>query len=130
MEWGWATFFTAVTLAAGLIYYIQDFIMSITDPEFIHLTVLGVSIGAYVWIIRIFVRIFLSNLHLKEDAEERVTMINTFLALLRDTQDPNSLNKNIILETLFRPSSYGLIKDDAAPPTIMGFMDKFQTSKI
>lgn len=69
-----------------------------------------------VWAIRILVRLLLSNLHLKAEAVERRTMLLTYLALLRREQGPSEKQRELILQILFRPSSTGIIKDDALPP--------------
>ncbi len=37
-----------------------------------------------VWLTRLSAKIFISNLHLRTDADERITMIQTYLALLRE----------------------------------------------
>ncbi len=65
-----------------------------------------------VWITRLSAKIFISNLHLGADAYERVTMFQTYFALLAEGKGLNDDNREIILQTLFRPSSSGIIKDD------------------
>ncbi len=65
-----------------------------------------------VWITRLSAKIFISNLHLRADADERVTMIQTYLALLRDGSGPKEDERQLILQTLFRPSSSGFIKEE------------------
>lgn len=65
-----------------------------------------------VWITRLSAKIFISNLHLRTDADERVTMIQTYLALLRDGEGPKEEERQLILQTLFRPSTSGFIKDE------------------
>lgn len=70
----------------------------------------------YFWLLRLLVRIFLSNVHLENDASERMTMVTTYLALLRD----NSLDKKEtvapLLAAIFRPSGDGIVKDEGLPP--------------
>jgi hypothetical protein len=70
-----------------------------------------------VWIVRIFVRLFLSNVHLHTDAKERETMVLTYLALLRRGTLPGVEERLFILDSLFRPSTTGIMKDDAVPLT-------------
>ncbi len=65
-----------------------------------------------IWVTRLAAQIFISNLHLRTDADERVTMIQTYLALLREGSGPKEDERQLILQTLFRPSSTGFIKDD------------------
>jgi len=65
------------------------------------------------WIIRITVKIALSNLHLSEDAHERVVMIQTYLSFVNEGQIDEK-DKNLILSSLFRPSNIGIIKDESS----------------
>jgi hypothetical protein len=80
----------------------------------IGLIVLVATIG--VWAIRVFVRLMMSNIHLLDDATERRTMLLTYLALLRRDKLPKDDSRLLILQTLFRPASTGIVKDDASPP--------------
>lgn len=65
------------------------------------------------WIIRITVKIALSNLHLSEDAYERVVMIQTYLSFVNEGQIDEK-DKKLILSSLFRPSNIGIIKDESS----------------
>jgi hypothetical protein len=65
------------------------------------------------WIIRITVKIALSNLHLSEDAHERVVMIQTYLAFVKETEVKDK-DKELILSSLFRPSNIGIIQDESS----------------
>jgi hypothetical protein len=76
------------------------------------------------WFIRLLVRIFLSNLHLENDAAERVTMAKTYLALLRDGGLPKDDSINTVLAALFRPTGDGIVKDEGLPPTAMEWITK------
>ncbi len=80
-----------------------------------------VTVGSVIvfgfWMVRIFVRLALSNRHLATDAEERVVMAKTYLSLLEDERRPvGEQDRVLVLQALFRPSSTGLVRDDAAPP--------------
>ncbi|MBI3524323.1 MAG: hypothetical protein HY066_07300 [Betaproteobacteria bacterium] len=76
------------------------------------------------WFIRLLVRVFLSNLHLENDAAERVTMAKTYLALIRDDALPRGENINTVLAALFRPTGDGIVKDEGLPPTAMEWITK------
>jgi len=65
------------------------------------------------WSMRILVRILLSRIHLATGAGERVVMAKTYLALLRDGAGPKDADRQLILQTLFRPSVTGVVHDDA-----------------
>jgi hypothetical protein len=73
------------------------------------------------WISRILLRMYLSGHHLANDAEERRTMIMTFLALAKN-KSVEEADRKLILTALFRPGSDGIVKDDAAPEvgTLLG----------
>jgi hypothetical protein len=76
------------------------------------------------WFIRLLVRIFLSNLHLENDAAERVTMAKTYLALIRDGSLPKGDNISTILAALFRPTGDGIVKDEGVPPSTLEWFTK------
>ena len=65
-----------------------------------------------VWLTRLSTKIFISNLHLKMDAEERHTMFQAYIALLSQDKGLNEDNRQLILQSLFRPSTTGFIKDE------------------
>ena len=90
------------------------------------------KIGAYIilvtlafWFIRLLVRIFLSNIHLENDASERVTMAKTYLALMRDGSLGGEKHIGTILAALFRPTGDGIVKDEGLPPTTMELFTRF-----
>lgn len=76
------------------------------------------------WFIRLLVRIFLSNMHLENDAAERVTMAKTYLAMIRDDALPRGENINTVLAALFRPSGDGIVKDEGIPPSTLEWFTK------
>lgn len=84
------------------------------------ITVLVISGTLFFWLERLLVKLLLSNIHLEADAHERETMSMTYLSLLRDGSGIDEDDKKLILTTLFRPGTPGLIKDDGIPP---GFWD-------
>jgi hypothetical protein len=67
-----------------------------------------------IWIGRIKVRLYLSEHHLAIDAKERATMAMTYLALTAQGAAEEK-DRSIVLAALFRPSTDGVVKDDAAP---------------
>lgn len=108
-----ATGVTAI-LSALLVWFLIDHYLAIPISEAklsgFAIPVIFSTMG--VWMTRLLSKIFISNLHLRTDAEERVTMINTYLAILRDGQGLEDDQKRLILTTLFRPSATGYIADD------------------
>jgi hypothetical protein len=92
-------------------------------PEYWRIAVL-VAAGLFsVWVVRIFVRLFLSNVHLLTDARERATMVQTYLALMRKGGLKEE-DRQIILKALFRPTATGVVKDDAMPLTMLEALTK------
>lgn len=74
--------------------------------------ILCISLG--IWIIRILMKIALSNYHLSIDANERVIMIRTYLALLKEGSGFSDDDKKVILDNIFRPTNHGIIKDESS----------------
>lgn len=56
----------------------------------------------------------MSEHHLAIDAEERATMVLTYLALM-ERGAAEDKDRALILAPLFRLTSNGIVKDDAAP---------------
>ena len=79
------------------------------------------------WVLRLLVRIFLSNLHLENDARERVTMVKTYLALIREgSLSSDSENLKAVLAALFRPTGDGIVKDEGIPPNMLELLTKLK----
>ena len=77
-----------------------------------------------VWVLRVLIRLLLSNIHLWSDAKERRTMLLTYLALHNEGKLPTDESRELILQVLFRPTSTGIVKDDAAPPFMAEWLKK------
>ncbi len=67
-----------------------------------------------IWIMKILVKIMLSNYHLAVDANERVIMINTYLVLLEDGKGFEESDRKVILDNIFRQTNHGIIKDETS----------------
>jgi Family of unknown function (DUF6161) len=89
------------------------------NPKSWQLGVVIVASFFAVWIIRILVRFLFSNQHLASDADERVTMVQTYLSLLQEGKGVEISDRALIVQQLFRPASDGIVKDDAAPPGLL-----------
>ncbi|WP_067211294.1 DUF6161 domain-containing protein [Marinomonas aquimarina] len=81
------------------------------------------------WLIKILANIFMSHLHLATDAQERRTMIHTYLALIRKVQGPAEDDRQLILQTLFRPSSTDMIKNDQGPSQLVDMINRLSTKQ-
>ncbi len=112
----WVGFIT-VLLAFGTGYAVIDTAKNYLQvkPAEVQLWHLGLILAIStigIWLTRISAKIFISNLHLRTDADERVTMMQAYLALLRSSDGLEDDDRQLILQTLFRPSTTGIIKDD------------------
>lgn len=117
-----------ITAAAGM-YGFLDHLSAIDSAHFAeskkHLSPLEIPVWyipttialvtIFVWLQRILVRIILSNLHLETDAGERIVMTKTYIAMLREGQTLKDEDRKLILASLFRPSTTGIMSDDALP---------------
>ena len=63
---------------------------------------------------RIIYRLFASQLHLWNDSSERVTMIQTYLALSVKGHAKEE-HMGALIQRLFAPASEGVVKDDLGP---------------
>lgn len=82
-----------------------------------------ISMG--IWLIRILVKITLSNYHLSIDANERVVMIRTYLSLLEEGRGFEKEDKKVMLDNIFRPTNFGIIKDESVV-TITDLLSSFK----
>ena len=108
-----------IVLLAGLYYLFTRSIEVVTDGAPVSVLFILATMGIVVttiafWVGRILARLYLSEEHLKTDAGERATMVETYLALTKANQASKE-DRGIILASLFRPTADGLVKDDAAP---------------
>lgn len=120
IQWlGSIAILSALATAGGAIYVFADFIspaFQARDPDGITIPVWGFGLLFIVstlgiWITRLTTKMFVSNLHLREDANERVVMTQAYIALSND-KGFNEDERKIVLSTLFRPSSSDFVQDD------------------
>lgn len=116
------------TVILGLLTWLAYIIfIDVPDGEKPQVWQVGVfSVAAFfgIWIERLLVRLFISNMHLATDAEERVTMLQTYLSIIREGSEFAPEDKKLILERLFHPAADGLVKDDAAPPSPLEILSR------
>jgi hypothetical protein len=115
-----ANLFAALTLTGGigLAFYLSrwvDWIRAATsDPKTPVIVFVGFVIGLIAWGLRLLVKLFLSSVHLRADAEERVTMLKTYLALAKNNEGIKDKDRTLMIQTVFR-SATSLAKDDGGP---------------
>ncbi|WP_424686019.1 MAG: DUF6161 domain-containing protein [Halarcobacter ebronensis] len=91
-----------------------DHSLTIKSADLIKYGFIILLISLTIWIIRIVMKIALSNYHLSIDAKERVTMINTYLALMKEGNTLEENDKRIMIESIFRQTNHGIIKDESS----------------
>jgi hypothetical protein len=120
-------FGSMAVLAVGLgviAYWVLSNLTPDGKPEAWRVAVIGLVGVLGVWAVRLIVRLFLSNAHLATDANERVTMVKTYLALMEADKLPTDDDKKLILQALFRPASDGMVKDEGLPHPALEFLTK------
>lgn len=114
-----------ILIALGwLAYEIFLNVLPNEKPQMWQVGVFSVAAFFGIWLERILVRLFVSNIHLATDAEERVTMLQTYLSIIREGSEFAPEDKKLILERLFHPAADGLVKDDAAPPSPLEILSR------
>lgn len=124
---GYAATFLCVLLGALVLFALlgMPWLAALSDTDtgvvLVKLFVLGVPAFAVIWILRILGRLMATSLALADEANERQTMLWTFLAMARPSGSDESTadlvtneDRVLILHALFRPSS-GSTADDAPP---------------
>ena len=95
-----------------------------TAPEAWKFSVL-VLVGVLgIWVVRLVIRMWLSHAHLATDADERVTMVQTYLALLEDGKMTKDEDRALVLTPLFRPAADGLVKDEGLPHPMLEMLTR------
>lgn len=92
----------------------RDVSGSITAIYFILSAGLAVLSTIGFWIGKLLTKLYLSERHLKTDADERAVMTKTYLALTKENSSTDS-ERQIILAALFRSISDGIVRDDGPP---------------
>ncbi len=62
----------------------------------------GLPVGAVIWLMRVFLRLYLSNRVLWEDAEQRSVMLDTYLTLYQEDEVADT-DRHLLLNAMFRP---------------------------
>jgi hypothetical protein len=74
----------------------------------------GAVTAVGLWFIRIVVRLYMSQHHLAVDADERASLLRTYLALT-EAGKVSEEQRALVLSAVFRPVPDGIVKDDGAP---------------
>lgn len=117
---GWAGAIVALLLIAAT----WILLVGVDNPDYWRLAVVGLFAALGIWLVRIITRLFLSNLHQASDAEERVTMVETFLSLMSEGHISRDEDRHLVLQALFRSTQTGLVRDEGSPPTVIDISNK------
>ena len=82
-----------------------------------------ITVTMLIWVIRLLVKVTLSQLHLQTDAEERTVLANAYLALLQRDQALRPEDREMVLQVLFRSAATGIV-DDGGPATPIEIITK------
>ena len=115
-----------IALAFTIAYYVFGGTGSAT-PVQIGLTVIcGFLV---LWLLRLLVRMLLSNLHIATDLQNRATLVESYLALIAEGGALGDKDRAQIVALVFRPVTDGLVRDDGAPPTLFSLLQDAATGK-
>ena len=84
-------------------------------------TLFVVIVTMLFWLIKILIKLIVSNIHLANDADERIVLLQTYISLIDDKYAKED-DRKIILEHIFRHSAIGLIKDESLNTPIESIM--------
>ena len=115
---------TLVVMALIITFSFLFLDSSIQDIQVSKLITATVLTTFGIWMVRVIANLFMSHMHLATDAQERRTMIHTYLALLRKGHGPKDDERQLILQTLFRPSSTDMVKNDHGPAQIVDLLNR------
>lgn len=104
----------ASTLVVQWITRAEPFKAQPTVQLFSMIAAVALISSLYLWLMRLVVRFYVSEIHLATDASSRAALTTTYLALLKeDAVKPE--DRAIVLTALFRPPQDGIVKDDGMP---------------
>jgi hypothetical protein len=111
-------------ITCGALWWLLGDSTTLKPPEYWRLGLIIILLTVVFWSIRLGVKILLSHLHLEEDAAQRITMIQTYLSLMRRGQTTSAEDIKQILSALFRPTGDGLVKDEGMPTSVIDFLTR------
>lgn len=128
---GLASILLMFLAAIGLVHSMPSFqaMVGLGDrPNYIGIVVVFGLTTLGFWLLRLTVKIFLSQQHLGTDARERVAMVKTYMALSEAGLAPKEGDLSPVLVALFRTSSDGIVKDEGMPPIIAELLTRSSKS--
>lgn len=108
----------------GLAVYIGTQVFTTSPVPVPQIAIAVLAATLVFWLLRILVRVLLSNLHLETDMRARSTFVHTYLALLAEGGGVQDEDRALVIGLVFRPISDGLVRDDATPPGLWDLVTK------
>ncbi len=134
-KWKWATI--AVVLLLGvtggvILWKLPQRLFDSADTTPVSaiirwFSVFGLIISSQVYLLRLFVRLWMSSEHLTKDARERARLAHQYLALIKEGAITTE-ERSIVLQSLFSRAETGLLKGDSSPTmpnSIIELLSKF-----
>lgn len=110
-------FLTLSVYKNGEAYTILDIPITLPAEKF-SIALLVICTTAAIWLVRILVKLMMTNLALEIEALERSTMIKTYIAIDSTKAEKAAEIRMLFYTTLFRPSSNSLTDDSTSPEYI------------
>lgn len=106
-----------LALVFSLAWKNTNYLSNLADFEAVLIGGLALFLSTVIlWAARIITRLYLGNIHLANDARERATLIETYLALNLENAATEA-DRAQIIAAIFRRSTDGVVRDDGAPLT-------------
>jgi Family of unknown function (DUF6161) len=87
---------------------------NITTDHVLYAAVALLASTAALWLVRVVLKILLSERHLRNYAEEKAMMIKTYLAMTK-IGEATKEDRQLVLASIFNTSADGIVKDDGVP---------------
>lgn len=119
--WGWIFAIAAVVAGGAFFWFVSDQLPNDASLQHIPLNKIAqvaVLVTVGLWLLRMLARNYIMHLHLANDARERCVMVSTYLSM-SSAGGINDEGRNLVMASIFRKASTGIVKEDAAPPTFI-----------
>lgn len=124
MRWSFGSIAILTVILGVIAWWIAHDLKTDAAPAAWKVSVL-VLVGVLgIWVVRLVIRMWLSHAHLATDANERVTMVQTYLALIEDGKMTKDEDRALVLTPLFRPAADGLVKDEGLPHPMLEMLTR------
>lgn len=110
-------FLTLSVYKNGETYTVAGVPLTLPAEKF-SIALLIITTTAAIWLVRVLVKLMMTNLALEIEALERSTMIKTYIAMDSTKAEQASEIRMLFYTTLFRPSSNSLADDSTSPEYI------------